>query len=117
MVAQADVLRQKGHYWSEIANESIIEAVDSLNPYMRAKGVAFMVDNCSTTARRGSRKWAPQFEAWLKQGALPVLDGVRETTDNTDYFAAFKTHDVHKALKIFSAMRPDLDISPVIRDA
>lgn len=40
------VLREKGHPWSEICNESIIEAVDSLNPYMHARGVAFMVDNC-----------------------------------------------------------------------
>ena len=40
--------------------QSIIEAVDSLNPYMHARGVAFMVDNCSYTARLGSRKWAPR---------------------------------------------------------
>ena len=32
-------------------NESVIEAVDSLCPYMHFKGVSFMVDNCSTTAR------------------------------------------------------------------
>jgi ketol-acid reductoisomerase len=37
------VLREKGHPFSEICNESIIEAVDSLNPYMHARGVAFMV--------------------------------------------------------------------------
>ena len=34
MMAQADLLRERGHPYSEIANESIIEAVDSLNPYM-----------------------------------------------------------------------------------
>ena len=50
----------QGHPWSEICNESIIEATDSLNPYMHARGVAFMVDNCSYTARLGSRKWAPR---------------------------------------------------------
>lgn len=33
----------QGHPYSEICNESIIEAVDSLNPYMHARGVAFMV--------------------------------------------------------------------------
>ncbi len=33
----------EGHPYSEICNESIIEAVDSLNPYMHARGVAFMV--------------------------------------------------------------------------
>lgn len=113
MIAQADVFHKHGHYWSEIVNESIIEAVDSLNPYMRAKGVAFMVDNCSITARRGSRKWAPQFEAWIKQGVLPVIDGVRPSTGDAP-FKQFLTHDVHKALAVFSAMRPGLDISPVI---
>lgn len=40
---QIDVLREKGHTYSEVCNESIIEAVDSLNPYMHARGVAFMV--------------------------------------------------------------------------
>ena len=45
----------------------VIEAVDSLCPYMHAKGVAFMVDNCSRTARLGSRKWAPRFDYLLEQ--------------------------------------------------
>jgi ketol-acid reductoisomerase len=62
------VLRERGHPWSEICNESIIEAVDSLNPYMHARGVAFMVDNCSYTARLGSRKWAPRCADMALQG-------------------------------------------------
>src|SRR5207249_9835681 len=37
MMAQADILRDKGHPYSEIVNESIIEAIDSLNPYMGFK--------------------------------------------------------------------------------
>ncbi len=40
MMAQVDILREKGHPYSEIVNESIIEAIDSLNPYMDFKGVA-----------------------------------------------------------------------------
>ncbi|KAJ0018113.1 hypothetical protein Pint_10409 [Pistacia integerrima] len=47
---QIEVLRKKGHSYSEIINESLIEAVDSLNPFMHARGISFMVDNCSTTA-------------------------------------------------------------------
>ncbi|MEJ2688803.1 MAG: ketol-acid reductoisomerase, partial [Deltaproteobacteria bacterium] len=43
MMAQIDLLIEKGHCLSEVANESVIEAVDSLNPYMHYKGVAFMV--------------------------------------------------------------------------
>lgn len=64
---QIEVLRRKGHSYSEMVNESVIEAVDSLNPFMHARGVAFMVDNCSTTARLGSRKWAPRFDYILTQ--------------------------------------------------
>src|SRR5260370_37646794 len=59
MMAQIDVLQQNGHGWSEICNETIIEAGDSLNPHMAARGVDYMIDNCSTTARLGARKWGP----------------------------------------------------------
>ncbi len=111
MMAQVDVLRSKGHYWSEVVNESIIEAVDSLNPFMRARGVAFMVDNCSMTARRGSRKWAPAFQARIVQGVLPVIDGVRQTGDTRDYFGDFLSHDVHDVLSVLSKMRPPIDIT------
>jgi ketol-acid reductoisomerase len=46
MMAQIDVLIEHGHPMSEVANESVIECVDSLNPYMHARGVAYMIDNC-----------------------------------------------------------------------
>ncbi|CAH9135489.1 unnamed protein product, partial [Cuscuta epithymum] len=46
MMAQIEILRKKGHSYSEIINESVIESVDSLNPFMHARGVSFMVDNC-----------------------------------------------------------------------
>ena len=64
---QIEVLRKKGYSYSEIVNESVIEAVDFLNSFMHARGVSFMVDNCSTTARLGSRKWAPLFDYILTQ--------------------------------------------------
>jgi ketol-acid reductoisomerase len=111
MMAQVDVLREHGHHWSEVVNESIIEAVDSLNPYMRARGVAFMVDNCSITARRGSRKWASAYQAWISQSVLPVIDGVRSNPDSHDHFGDFVNHDVHRALRVLGAMRPPVDIS------
>jgi ketol-acid reductoisomerase len=111
MMAQVDVLRANGHYWSEVVNESIIEAVDSLNPFMKARGVAFMVDNCSVTARRGSRKWAPTFQAWIAQGILPTLDGTRTAEDQHDHFDDFKRHDVHQVLRVLGDMRPDVDIA------
>ncbi|ONM38607.1 Ketol-acid reductoisomerase chloroplastic [Zea mays] len=52
MMAQIEILRKKGHSYSEIINESVIESVDSLNSFMHARGVAFMVDNCSTRPQR-----------------------------------------------------------------
>lgn len=37
MMAQIDVLKDAGHSYTEIVNESVIEAVDSLCPYMHFK--------------------------------------------------------------------------------
>ncbi|KAG6751151.1 hypothetical protein POTOM_045670 [Populus tomentosa] len=52
-----EILRKKGHSYShEIINESVIESVDSLNPFIHARGVSFTVGNCSTSARLGSMK-------------------------------------------------------------
>lgn len=109
MVAQVDVLAEHGHAYSEIVNESIIEAVDSLNPYMDHKGIAYMVDNCSTTARLGARKWAPRFDYIFKQLAYPALDD-KKTTPGTR-FKEFLDHPVHAALAECSKLRPSVDIS------
>ncbi len=109
MMAQVDVLVEHGHPYSEIANESIIEAVDSLLPYMHARGVAYMVDNCSTTARLGTRKWGPRFQAMLEQVAFPALAD-RDATPN-ELPENFLTHPVHEVLHRLSAMRPAIDIS------
>lgn len=109
MIAQVDVLNESGHAWSEIVNESVIEAVDSLNPYMHYRGVAFMVDNCSTTARLGARKWAPRFDYNLDQAAYSLLD--TNTTVERDAFKAFTDHPVHDAVSVLAEMRPSVDIS------
>ena len=109
MMATVQVLADKGHPWSEICNESIIEAVDSLNPYMHARGVAFMVDNCSYTARLGSRKWAPRFDYILEQQAFVDVDaGVQA---NPDTINKFINHPVHAAMATCASMRPSVDIS------
>jgi ketol-acid reductoisomerase len=94
---------------SEVANESVIEAVDSLNPYMHFKGVAFMVDNCSTTARLGSRKWAPRFDYNIAQQAFVDYDAGKPADD--ELIAAFKSHKIHSALAVCATMRPSVDIS------
>ena len=109
MMAQIDLLIEKGHCLSEVCNESVIEAVDSLNPYMHFKGVAHMVDNCSTTARLGSRKWAPRFDYNIMQQALVDYDnGVGANTELVD---AFKKHMIHDVLATVATMRPSVDIS------
>jgi ketol-acid reductoisomerase len=109
MMAQVDLLKDKGHPYSEIANESIIEAVDSLNPYMHFKGVAFMIDNCSTTARLGARKWAPRFDYLLMQLALPRID--RGDPADDALMAAFRNNVIHDVLAKCSELRPKVDIA------
>lgn len=132
MMAQIDVLLKHGHSFSEVVNESVIEAVDSLCPYMHFKGVSFMVDNCSTTARYsivtlllrraatqaahsspthrlGSRKWAPRFDYILEQLAYPALD--ENVPVQQSLVEAFKNHRVHSAVSACCEMRPSVDIS------
>jgi len=109
MIAQIDLLVEKGHSYSEVANESIIEAVDSLNPYMDFKGVAHMIDNCSTTARLGARKWAPRFDYNLAQVAFPALDAAAKGDEAL--FEHFLNHEIHSVLAVCAKMRPSVKIS------
>jgi ketol-acid reductoisomerase len=108
MMAQIDVLLDNGHRYSEIANESVIEAVDSLNPYMHARGVSYMVDNCSRTARLGSRKWAPRFEYQLRQEAYVAIDDQEEL--DSSLLDNFDNHPIHEALAACAEVRPSVDI-------
>jgi ketol-acid reductoisomerase len=109
MMAQVDTLDDAGHPWSEIANESIIELVDSLIPYMHARGVAYMVDNCSTTARLGARKWAPRFEAAITQQVLPTLDGTGDR--DGALVEQLDVHPIHDVLATIGRYRPSVDIA------
>lgn len=109
MMAQVDLLKEKGHPYSEIANESIIEAVDSLNPYMHYKGVAYMVDNCSMTARLGTRKWASRFDYILTQQTFTAVDqGVQV---DEELFDDFMNNNIHQMLATCAEMRPPVDIA------
>jgi len=111
MMAQIDLLIEKGHPYSEIVNESIIEAVDSLNPYMDYKGVAYMIDNCSITARLGARRWAPRFDYNLSQLAIPAIKNKEDK--NSDLVKKFLNHKVHDAVRVCGELRPSVDISLV----
>jgi ketol-acid reductoisomerase len=112
-MAQIDLLAAHGHPWSEIANESVIEAVDSLLPYMHARGVAYMVDNCSTTARLGTRKWAPRFDYVLEQQAFTAVDSGDDGGMAGAHFKNFESHPIHDVLQAVGKMRPPVDISVV----
>lgn len=109
MVAQIDLLHEKGHPWSEIANESVIEAVDSLIPYMHARGVGYMVDNCSTTARLGTRKWGPRFESAMNQEVFPALDG--SGARDEQLVSELADHPIHGVLEAIAETRPAVDIA------
>jgi ketol-acid reductoisomerase len=111
MMAQVDLLKEYGHPYTEIANESIIESVDSLNPYMDYKGVAFMVDNCSTTARLGARKWAPRFDYILTQQAFSAIDNDNQVDE--ELIDGFMNNNIHKALAVCAELRPPVDIAVV----
>jgi len=105
MMAQIDVLRKEGHTYSEIINESVIEAVDSLNPYMHYKGVSYMIDNCSITARLGARKWAPRFDYLFSQRLW------EDKYLNKELFKKFLLHPVHDAVHTLLQYRPSVDIA------
>lgn len=109
MVAQVDFFAERGHPWSEIVNESVIEAVDSLLPYMHARDVAFMVDNCSTTARLGARKWGPRFSALVDQVISPIADNGLEIASTAA--KDFTQNPVHVVLERLATLRPSVDIS------
>jgi ketol-acid reductoisomerase len=109
MMAQIDVLLEEGHPYSEVVNESVIEAVDSLCPYMHYRGIAFMVDNCSFTAKTGSRKWAPRFDYLLDQLAYTAVDNGKPTDEQL--IKDFIVHPVHNAVVECCKLRPPVDIS------
>ncbi|XLS86786.1 hypothetical protein HN51_036952, partial [Arachis hypogaea] len=88
---------------------SVVESVDSSNPFMHARGVSFMVDNCSTTARLGSRKWAPRFDYILTQQALVAVDSGAPT--NRDLISNFLSDPVQGAIEVCAELRPTVDIS------
>jgi ketol-acid reductoisomerase len=78
---------------------------------MHARDVAYMVDNCSRTARLGTRRWGPRFQAAYQQIAFPADDG--DPAGAAELTAAFDGHPVHEALAAVAKLRPPVDISVV----
>ena len=93
MMSQVDILMKNNHSYSEIVNESIIEAVDSLNPFMANYGISNMIDNCSNTARLGARKWASRLDYLLEQNMDNNMDSKIKS------FIDHPIHDVYKIIR------------------
>ena len=70
-----------------------------------------MVDNCSTTARLGARKWAPRFDYILTQLAFPALD--KHLPVDSQLFEDFLQNDIHEILSVCAKLRPSVDIAVV----
>ena len=104
IMAQVDLLSSKGHPWSEIANESVIEATDSLNPYMHKAGIDYMANNCSITARRGTYKWGPKFK---KSFSETFDDGITYGL-LSDFLIE---QPIHEVLEKVGEMRPSVKIA------
>ena len=68
-----------------------------------------MVDNCSTTARLGARKWGPRFEATITQQVFPMLDDTVEHDD--ELIRRLDEHPIHDVLATISCYRPSVEIA------
>lgn len=109
MMAQCNLLWEEGHSMSEISNESVLEAVWSLLPYMLKIGIDSMVDNCSTTARLGTRKWGPRFRNVTTTQVFPAFDKGHSHGLN-DVFKKFLENPIHSAIQACSAMQPAINL-------
>ena len=115
MMAQIDLLIERGHCMSEVANESVIEATDSLSPYMHYKGVSFMVDNCSTTARLGSRKWAPRMTTTSHSRLTSLLMVARTRSTRRTSRASSTTRSTRRSRWSARCAHPSTSPSPARR--
>jgi len=122
-LAQYKTLRENGHTPSEAFNETVEEATQSLYPLIGQKGMDYMYNACSTTARRGALDWAPIFEKANKpvfeQLYRSVKDGTetrkslefngRSTyrTDLAKELAEIDDQEIWRAGKVVRSLRPD----------
>ena len=103
-MAQYEVLRERGHSPSEAFNETVEEATQSLYPLVGSKGMDWMFNACSTTARRGALDWYPKFYKALKPVFNDLYDAVKDgsETRRSLSFNSSKTYreDLQKELDI-----------------
>ena len=87
---------------SEVINESNIEATDSLNPYMITKGIDYMIENCSMTARIGARQWYKDFKNIVDNNGLYSINNNNKFNEysNTNIENHFINHPIHESFDI-----------------
>jgi ketol-acid reductoisomerase len=74
MEAQYNCLREHGHNPSEAFNETVEELTQSLIRLVDEKGMDWMFNNCSETARIGALRWKGRFRDTVK----PLFESLYE---------------------------------------
>jgi ketol-acid reductoisomerase len=121
-LAQYEVLRERGHTPSEAFNETVEEATQSLYPLIGGKGMDYMYDACSTTARRGAIDWSKRFKDTLKPVFNDLYDSVKDGSETkrslefnsqADYRQKYKEElDEIRNLEIWRAGKAVRDLRP-----
>ena len=110
MMAQVDLLSDRGHPYSEIDQRIDHRGGGQPQSYMDYKGVSYMVDNCSTTARLGARKWASRFDYTSSSSPTPRSRGPGRRRDPVRCVRVIEDHEV---LAVCAELRPSVDIAVV----
>ncbi|KAG1899946.1 6-phosphogluconate dehydrogenase [Suillus fuscotomentosus] len=76
--AQYKVLRANDHSPLEAFNENVEETTQSLYHLIGQKGMYYMYNTCSATARCGALDWAPIFE----KTNTPIVEQLYESVRN-----------------------------------
>jgi ketol-acid reductoisomerase len=121
--AQYEVLRKNGHSPSEAFNETVEEFTQSLVPLMAAKGVDWLIANCSTTAQRGALDWAPKFKKAVLPTFKELYKSVRtgkeaertiKLNSKSDYRAGLekelkkvRSHEMWRTGEVVRSLRPE----------
>lgn len=99
MEAQYDELRKQGHSPSEAFNDTVEEATRSLIPLINENGLAFLLENASTTAQRGALDWRHEFRKATKPIFKKLYDSVKSGKEAGIALKANSVTDYRKKLK------------------
>eukprot|EP00916_Digyalum_oweni_P013039 GHVL01021434.1.p1 GENE.GHVL01021434.1~~GHVL01021434.1.p1 ORF type:complete len:267 (-),score=57.00 GHVL01021434.1:767-1567(-) len=109
MIAQYDVLISAGHSGIETVNKTIIQAVDSLNPYIKHLGMFHILNNSSKISNIGLHRWWPRFENIFKDVFSKIHHRANENLLNE-----FKNHEIHFILKQCNSLKSKDIVSNIL---